>query len=144
MADDDPLAQFRRTPRPQSEKPQENPREYQAYHSQDKVLRLDIRRASGASHCPALTYLLDIIYGARFHTSFVLVFTFMTVTVKGKNLRDVVQALRLGKCSALTEFHAELFDPPAADAPVITSIEIVLPKERQEAVSEIEAKGGAS
>jgi hypothetical protein len=34
----------------------------------------------------------------------------MTVTVKGKNLHDVVQALRLEKCSAICEFHPELFD----------------------------------
>lgn len=132
--DDDPLAQYRRRPRPPEPDKPDNPRFYEAYQAQDRVQRLDIRRTSGASHCPATAYLLDIIYGARFHTSFILVFNFCTVTVKGKNLHDMVQALRLGRCAALTEYHPEIFDPPAPGAPIITRIDIVLPKERQEAI----------
>jgi len=128
---DDPLANFRRrggtrgdAPPAQTQEPGGLP-PYSAFEAQDKVPRLDIRRTSGASHCPGTAYLLDIIYGSRFYTSFVLVYNFMTVTVKGKNLRDVVQALRLGKCSAICEFHPELYAPPAPDAPIITSIEVV-------------------
>jgi len=55
--------------------------------------------------------------GARFFTSFVPVFDFMGVTVKGKNLRDAVQALRLGNGGAIQEFRPHLFDSPAQDAP---------------------------
>jgi hypothetical protein len=146
---DDPLAQFRKrgdtrgeAPPAQTQEPGELP-PYIAFEAQDKVPRLDIQRSSGASHCVANAYLLDIIYGRRFYTSFVLVYNFMTVTVKGKNLRDVVQALRLGKCAAIFEYHPELYAPPASDKPIITSIEVVT-GERAAAMREADTENKGS
>ncbi len=109
---------------------------YKAFEAQDKVTRLDILRAGDASHCPAYSYLLDIIYGRQFYTSFVLVFSFMTVTVKGRHLHDVVQAIRLGQASNICAYHPELFTPPEADAPIITSIDVVVGDRIAEAVKE--------
>jgi hypothetical protein len=109
---------------------------YRAFETQDKVTRLDIQRATGPSHCPAIGYLLDIIYGRQFYSSFVLVFSFMTVTVKGGKLHDIVQAIRLGTCASICEFHPELFASPEPDAPIITSIEIVTAERIAEAARE--------
>jgi hypothetical protein len=109
---------------------------YQAFEAQDKVMRLDILRAADASHCPAYSYLLDIIYGRQFYSSFVLVYSFMTVAVIGRNLHDVVQAIRMGQASSICEFHPELFTPPEPDAPIITSIEVVVGERIAEALKE--------
>lgn len=143
MDDDDPLARFRRLrdePLPTRPKP-DTSRVYVAFDAQDKLISLDIRRTSGASHAPGYGYLLDIIYGARFYTRFVLVFNFMTVTCKGKHLREVVQALKLRKCSYLQEFHPKLFDVPEDGKPIITSIEVVT-GERAAAMNEADLESG--
>lgn len=138
---DDPLERFRRR---DGTRPEPKPAEpggllpYDAFDAQDKVPRLDIQRTSGASHCVGNAYLLDIIYGSRFWTSFVLVYNFMTVAVKGKNLEPVVTALKLGKCAAIREFHPELYTPPEPDKPIITSIEVVT-GERAAAMREADA-----
>ena len=70
-----------------------------------------------------------------------LVFNFMTVTVKGKNLRDVVQALKLRKCSYIQEFHPKLFDPPDDGKSIITSIEVVT-GERAAAMNDVDLESG--
>ena len=51
----------------------------------------------------------------------------VSVRVKGKNLKDVVDAFRLGKCTCIREYHPELFAGlPAEGKPVIESIELVV------------------
>jgi hypothetical protein len=67
-------------------------RVYKAFEAQDKLFRLDTHRASHS-------HLFDIFYSDWSCTSFVLAFNFTTLTAKGKNLQDLVQALRLGNVS---------------------------------------------
>ncbi len=142
MADEeDPFGRLRRKQRERepADPDVDTGRSYQAFSPQDKVLRLDIRRSSGASHAPAYSYLLNIIYGRRFYTSFVLVYNFMTVTVKGKNLADVVTSILLNKCASICEFHPELFDLPEPDAPLIERIDISGPQDRMDAMNEADS-----
>ena len=47
------------------------------------------------------------------------------VKIAGRNLHDVVQALRLRKCETLFEFDGALHQEPDSGAAVITSIEII-------------------
>ena len=100
-------------------------RDYLAFETQERALRLNIRCARGPSRYPAYAYLLDIIYDYDFAESFTLVFTFMAVNVKGKYLDAVVHAIEHGSCVRISEYHPRKFDRPAPDAPFIESIEVV-------------------
>jgi hypothetical protein len=103
-----------------------NSRQYQAYLSRDKVLALEIIRASAPSRCPGYGYLLDISWGRRHYSAFSLFFTFMVVTVTGENLKEVVDSIKFRKCAVIQEFRAADFDPPASGKPVIRKIEIIV------------------
>jgi hypothetical protein len=64
------------------------------------------------------------------------------VTVKSKTLHEMVQALRLGKCSAICEFHPQHFDAATEDAPFIERIEIARPNGSNEAMGQAKAESG--
>jgi len=134
MDDDDPLAQYRKGPSTRREKPAapERPapegeggrRPYLAFDSKDKVVCLDIRRVLGTTHCPTYNYLLNIAYDYEFYRTFVLYFSFMQVKVSGKNLREVVNAIKLRKCEWIQDFHPRDFEPPKEGEPLIESITV--------------------
>ena len=63
MDDDDPLARFRRLgdkAPPPGPKP-DTSRVYAAFEAQDKLISLDIRRTSGASHAPGYCFFFYFI-----------------------------------------------------------------------------------
>ena len=110
-----------------------DPREYKAFELRDNAARLEIRRATQPSRFPAYSYLLDISYD-RFHQSaFALVYTFMVVTVNGRNLEKVVHAINFGDCDAITEFDPKRHEKPAKGEPLIESIDIVTADEKIDA-----------
>jgi hypothetical protein len=128
---EDILARFEtpgRNPEGQDGNPAEGGKpEYIAFDTQDKLVTLDIERAAAPCRCPRLQYYLDISYSPRFYSGFTLFFTYMSVRVHGKNLKPVVDAFRFTKCTAIREYHAELFAaPPPEGAPLIEKIEIVV------------------
>ena len=94
----DPLAQFRKTPiLPNGQtKPPIGADEYIAFDAKDKVDRLKIRRANDPTRSPGYAYLLDIVYDGPFGTNFVLVYTFLMVLVRGRNLQGLTSALEMG------------------------------------------------
>lgn len=94
---------------------------YTAFDTKDKLLRLDIRKASGEGRVPAYSSFIDVIYGRKRYSGFVLLFHHMMVTVKGSNLRPVVQALKANRCQFLEEISDD-FERPAAGEPLIESI----------------------
>jgi|ERR1700722_3718117 len=106
---------------------------YQAFDAKDKVIRLDIHRAAGPSHALPYAYLLDVIYGRRFYTKFLLVYRFLLIEVKGKNLREVILALKQHRAEYLQEYHPREFEAPEADMPFIESIDIIV-KDMSEAM----------
>ncbi len=125
---DDPLAEFR-SKKPESKKAAGATgrlEPYAAFKSQDRVSAIDIRRAGRTSHSPSPTYLLNITYGRRFYTRIRIFYTYMVVKITGENLKEVVDALTLRKCSLLQEFHPAEFAPPPAGAPIIHKIEILV------------------
>lgn len=144
MSDKDPfahiLAQGKRDPllrlhKPASDveaelvPPVADPRHYEAFEVGQRPARLIIQCANGPSHSPAYGLLVNVIYDRRFGGSFVLVFNFMAITVTGRNLAAVVHAINHHRCSAITEFDAKAFDPPARDSPSIERIEVQLGQE---------------
>ena len=125
----DPLAQFRKTPiLPSGQtKPPIGADEYVAFDAKDKVDRLKIRRANDPTRSPGYAYLLDIVYDGPFGTNFVLVYTFLMVLVRGRNLQGLTSALEMGTVDFIQEFDPERWQMPKDDkAPFIESIEVVV------------------
>jgi hypothetical protein len=129
MEDDDPLKEFRRPEARRAEKPPEPPpkggrKRYEAFNAKDKLVCLDIRRVLGATHAPTYAYLLNVAYDHEYFTNFVLYFSFMQVKVRGKNLREVITAIKLRKCEFIQDFHPREYEPPKPDEPIIESISV--------------------
>ena len=140
----DPLAQFRKTPLAPSgagpSKPKETD-EYLAFAAKDKVSRLRIRRAMAPTRSPGYAYLLDVVYDGSFGTNFVLVFTFLMVLVRGKNLQTLVFALENGNVDFIQEFDSDRWGKPKDEtAAFIESIEVVV-QESASSVSGAEKTG---
>ena len=92
----------------------------------------------GPTRTPGHAYLLDVVYDGKYGTNFVLVYTFLMVLVRGKNLQPVVMALESGTADFIQEFDADVWQKPTDEAaPIITSIEVVV-KEGADAVAEAE------
>lgn len=128
----DPLAQFRRPGSPATdiaapEAPETagGKEAYAAFASKDRVKAIDIFCKDGSGHSPTYNYLLYVSWDRKRYTQIFLVFSFLMVKITGRNLHDVVQALRLRKCEYLCEFDSALHQEPAGDAPYIASIELV-------------------
>lgn len=139
----DPLAPFRKKtpPSPTSDGGAKNPtEEYAAFGAKDRVTRLRIRRAMAPTRSPGYTYLLDVVYDGAYGTNFVLVYTFLMVLVRGRNLQPVIAALETGMADFIQEFDGDRWQKPAESAaPLIDSIEVVV-QESNATVAEAEKR----
>jgi len=139
----DPLAQFRKTPQTPAPGPTTPPKDtdaYAAFGTKDKVFRLRIRRAMAPTRSPGYAYLLDVVYDGSYGTNFVLVYTFLMVLVRGKNLQALVFALENGMVDFIQEFDPDRWAKPTDEtAPFIESIEVVV-QESASSVSGAETK----
>jgi len=115
----DPLAQYRKPPPP--------PGEYVAFDAKDNVSRLKIGRANDPTRSPGYNYLLDVVYDGEFGTNFTLIYTFLMVLVRGRNLQPVVMALQMGTADFIQEFDPDRWQMPKDEkAPFIESIHVVV------------------
>jgi hypothetical protein len=132
MDEDDPLAKFRKAPiAKRSERKPAGPAQaaggrgpYKAFDSKDKLVCLEIRRVRGTTHCPTYAYLLNVAYDFEVYTAIEVSFPFMRVRVSGRNLRELVTALKLRKCEYIQEFHSGEHERPGEDQPLIESITV--------------------
>lgn len=139
----DPLAQFRKKPIVAGSAATVTGQTdgYVAFDAKDKVERLRIRRAMAPTRSPGYAYLLDVVYDGPYGTNFVLVYTFLMVLVRGKNLQPVIAALEGGMADFIQEFDPDRWARPAdPNAPVIESIEVVV---QENGPSIAEAEGSA-
>jgi hypothetical protein len=123
----DPLAQFRKVP--PADKggtvPPIAADEYMAFGTKDKVLRLKIRSPLAPVNSPGYNILLNVIYDGEQGTNFILVYTVLSVLVRGKNLQKVVFAIEGGMADFIQAFDPERWQKPKDDtAAFIESIEI--------------------
>lgn len=118
------LQQARPEPGEQAASTGEKP-EYVAFETQDKLITVELERAAAPWRAPLLKYYLDISYSPRFWSGFTMFFTFMRVSVTGRNLKPVIDAVRFGKCTCLREYHPDLFTAPGEAEPLIERIEIL-------------------
>lgn len=125
----DPLASFRKTPVSPSggTSPPNETEEYVAFGSKDKISRLRIRRAMAPTRSPGYAYLLDVVYDGSYGTNFVLVYTFLMVLVRGRNLQSLVYGLENGMVDYIQEFDPDRWAKPTDQtAAFIDSIEVVV------------------
>lgn len=130
----DPLAPYRRTPLPPeatTTRPKE-PEGYVAFGGKDRVERLRIRRAMAPTRSPRYLHLQDMAYDGKFGTNCVLVYEFMMVQVRGKNLQGMIVAIENGTVDFIQEYDPDLWPKPADDAPFIESIEVIMPSDDDE------------
>jgi len=112
-------------PRPTDNVVQLRPdRAYVAHEVRDHPQRLHICCATQPSHYPAYSSLLNVIHDHNFDKAFTLVYSFMLVEVTGNHLGAIVHAISFGNCERINEYHAKLYDRPAANDPIIESVTI--------------------
>ena len=124
----DPLAQYRKKPvtAPGETPPPKVPDDYVAFDAKDQVDRLKIRRAGDVTHSPGYMHLLDVVYDGEFGTFCNLVFTFLVVYVRGRNLQPVITALEMNNAEYIQEFDSSRWPMPKDDkAPFIESIKVI-------------------
>jgi hypothetical protein len=122
----DPLAKFRPIPGSSSGAPGE-PTEYVAFVGKDKPLYLDIRRANDPAHSPKYQFYLNTFYDDLKGTNFVIFYSFMVVRVTGRNLTDMIKAVKDEKCAFIQEFDPERWPMPKDEkTPFISSIMITM------------------
>ena len=124
----DPLAPYRRNKKTVTEPPQE-PAGYAAFGGKDRVERLKIRRVKELTHAPSYLHLQNLSYDGEHGTNCALIFDFMCVLIRGKNLQGLVAALESGTVDFIQEFNPDLWPKPADNLPLIESIEIMQPCE---------------
>jgi hypothetical protein len=101
--------------------------EYQAFATCKKAGRLKIHRAMAPARSPKYSCLLDIAYDGPYGTNFVLVYEFMIVLVRGKNLQKVIAAIQNDTADFIQECDPDLWKHPTdKNAPFIESVEVVI------------------
>jgi hypothetical protein len=139
----DPLAQYRKKAAGAAAEatPPKDANEYVAFEAKDRVERLRIRRANDPTRAPGYAYLLDVVYDGPHGTNFVLVYTFIMVLVRGRNLQPVIMALEMGTAEFIQEFDPDRWGKlKDASAPFIESIEVVV-QDNGASISESERSG---
>lgn len=97
--------------------------DYVAFSAKDKVGRLRICGAKRQVNAPSYNFLLNLVYDEQ-GTHVVLVYTILTVMVRGRNLQQAVFAIENGMAEFIQEFDAARWKQPDAKAPFISSIEV--------------------
>lgn len=123
----DLLAPFRRDGALPKAQPQERPQPqaggYRAFgvaSGQAKPVRLDIRAAKGLAVARGYSSLAEIAYDRASYTGIMLLFPQKLVTIKGRNLKPVVESLLAGTCEFLQQ--AGEGEQAEGGAPVIEEI----------------------
>lgn len=101
-------------------------RPYEAYDTISKTFPyMEIRCLLQPSQSVQSRFLMAVVFSADFDETFTLIYSFMAVEVRGRNLREIRRAIQNGRCEFIQEYHANEFLPPGKDAPVIESIQFI-------------------
>lgn len=127
----DPLSQFCRAKTPQAtastmKSLQAGKRPYEAYDASGKPCPYtEIRCLLQPSQAPQSRFLMAVVFSADYEEAFSLIYSFVAVEVRGKNLKPVRKAVQNGRCEFIQEYHEDEFLPPAKQVPVIESIRFI-------------------
>src|SRR6266702_2998207 len=110
-----------------------NLKPYEAFRVKDRgAERLEIRRVLGESHAPSYRYLMDVSFNGDFGTELILIYSFLMVKIKGKQMQPLLRSILEGTCAFIQDFHPQEFSPPEPGAAIIESIEIIAGREAKE------------
>jgi hypothetical protein len=99
---------------------------YEAYDNKGRLFPYtEILCVSQPSQSPQSRFFLAAVFSADFDDSFTLLYSFMAVEIKGKNLKGARQAIQNGRCEFIQEYDETEFLPPAKGEPVIESIRFI-------------------
>ena len=122
----DPLAQFRQGQPTAVNQPTTGKKPYEAYAKNGRPCPYtEILCVSQPSQSPQSRFFLAAVFSADFDDAFTLLYSFMAVEIKGRNLKEVRQAVQNGRCEFIQEYDANTFLPPAKGAPVVESIRFI-------------------
>jgi hypothetical protein len=102
---------------------------YQAFtliDKTEKTTRLQIRCTKELTHAPAYSCLLDVYYDGFQGTELTLLYSFMQVKIKGKNLQALTTAIEKHECAIIQNFDAQFFNPPKSNETIIAWIEVLI------------------
>ena len=103
-----------------------NLKPYEAYKVKDRgAERLEIRRVLGESHAPSYRYLMDVSFNGDYGTELILIYSFLMVKIRGRQMQPLIRAILEGTCAFIQDFHPQEFSPPPPGSAIIESIEIV-------------------
>jgi hypothetical protein len=99
---------------------------YEAFDSTGKPSPYsEIRCVLQPSQSPQSRFFLAAVFSADYDDAFTLLYSFMAIEVKGRNLKEVRRAIQVGRCEFIQEYNENEFLKPGKDAPVIESIRFI-------------------
>jgi hypothetical protein len=102
---------------------------YEAFAAKDKLHRVDLRASDGLSHALPYSHLLLLTYNRRTYGEIFLTISGMAATIRGRNLRPIVDALKLHTCEFIQAYDPLEFDQPGdMAAPFVESVEVEIIK----------------
>ncbi len=97
---------------------------YEAFDAKDKIKVVEIRTTQGINRAPSYAYLLDVISDGEKGEEITLLFSFMLVEIRGRNLQSLARALIKRDCAIIQEYDPAKFAPHTPEQPLIESIAI--------------------
>jgi hypothetical protein len=100
---------------------------YEAFSPRDKVLCLDVRCARAGIDVAIPYHFLGAVISKHSQDGLFFTGAGLAVTIRGRNLRPIADAIRLRTCDYIQEFSPDAFEQPQPvdhGAPFIESIEV--------------------
>ena len=144
----DPLEKFRKKPTETAGAPIVGAGEYEAFKAVDRrQYRLKIRPSMRAWERVPYAYLHRIVEDGAFGTELCLIYAFMVVVIKGRNLHLVADAIDEERCEYVQQYDPDKWAKPTdASAAFIESIDIHVEtrvEAADESLTDITAAGNA-
>jgi hypothetical protein len=109
---------------------------YKAFESTGKPSpSTEFRCVLQPSQAPQSRFFMAVVFSSDGNDAFTLLYSYMAVEVKGRNLRAVRRALQLGCCEFVQQYHESAFTKPGKGDPVIESIHFHMGEKLDELVS---------
>jgi hypothetical protein len=122
-----PLASAPKAPPPRAPIPATAREAYEPFGTKDRAPCLEVRCARAGVDIAIPYHLIGAVYTRRTHDTLFFSGAGLAVTLHGRNLRPIADALRLHCCDFIQEFTPDAFQQPQpvdAAAPFIETIEV--------------------